>query len=201
MVSYTKRALQGAIKSKTISEEIRREIEFLVSNQDLIENTYKALRQEKIDSLKIRIHGDYHLGQVLFTGNDFIIIDFEGEPARPLSERKLKRSPLRDVAGMMRSFHYVAFAGLRAMPLEPAISQSLEKWADLWYRYCANAFLSSYTATVNGTGLIPSNETSFKTLLNAFLLEKSIYELVYELNNRSDWVSIPLRGIWDLLGV
>ncbi len=201
MASNTRRILQSAIGEKAISKECSEEIQFLVKNRVLIEDAFKALRQEKIDSLKIRIHGDYHLGQVLFTGGDFTIIDFEGDPARPLSERRLKRSPLRDVAGMVRSFQYAAFAGLRAMHLDPATSFSLEKWADLWYKCCANAFLSSYVSTVNGTTLVPSNDASFKTLLNAFLIEKSVYELAYELNNRPDWVSIPIRGIWNLLGV
>ncbi len=201
MASYARRTLQWAMSSKSLSKEHSSDIQFLVKNKALIEDTFKALRHEKIDSLKIRIHGDYHLQHVLFTGCDFIIIDFEGEPTRSISERRLKRSPLRDVAGMIRSFHYAAFAGLREMPLDPSTSMSLERWADQWYKCCAIAFLKSYTQTVNGTGLIPSDEPSFKNLLNAFLLEKSIYELAYELNNRPAWASIPIRGIWDLLGV
>jgi len=201
MASYARRTLQWAMSSKSLSKEHSSDVQFLVKNKALIEDTFKALRHGKIDSLKIRIHGDYHLQHVLFTGCDFVIINFEGEHMRSISERRLKRSPLRDVAGMIRSFHYAAFAGLREMPLDPSASMSLERWADQWYKCCSIAFLKSYIQTVNGTGLIPSDEPSFKTLLNAFLLEKSIYELAYELNNRPAWASIPIRGIWDLLGV
>jgi len=201
MASYARRTLQWAMSSKSLGKECCKEVQFLVKNRALIEDAFKALRQEKIDSLKIRIHGDYHLQHILFSGCDFTIIDFEGEPTRPISERRLKRSPLMDVACMIRSFHYAALAGLREMPIDPATALSLERWGDLWYKCCASAFLVAYIQTVNGTGIIPSSEASFKTLLNAFLLEKSIYELAYELNNRPAWASIPLRGIYDLLGV
>jgi maltose alpha-D-glucosyltransferase / alpha-amylase len=150
--------------------------------------------------MKIRIHGDYHLGQVLFTGKDFLIIDFEGEPARSFSERRLRRSPLRDVAGMMRSFHYAAYAVLiQNNSIRQEDSAQLEQWAELWYEFVSGYYLSKYLKKVNGFDFIPEDKESFDILLETFLLEKAIYELKYELNNRPDWVMIPLRGIKSIM--
>jgi maltose alpha-D-glucosyltransferase/alpha-amylase len=150
--------------------------------------------------MKIRIHGDYHLGQVLYTGKDFYVIDFEGEPARELTERRLKRSPLRDVAGMVRSFHYAAYmALLKEASLRSEDVPILEPWTALWYRYVSGVFVKSYLATVGKAPFIPAERKELEIMLKAFLLEKAVYELGYELNNRPEWVSIPLRGLKDLL--
>ena len=148
---------------------------------------------------KIRIHGDYHLGQVLYTGKDFIILDFEGEPARPLSERKLKRSALRDVAGMMRSFQYAAYSALWQPAMRAEDIPFLERWADFWYRQMSGVFLQSYLATSAGAKFIPQDEEDLQVMLEAYLLDKAVYEVGYELNNRPDWVVIPLRGIKHIL--
>ncbi|MBA2243027.1 MAG: putative maltokinase, partial [Chthoniobacterales bacterium] len=144
---------------------------------------------------KIRIHGDYHLGQVLYTGKDFFILDFEGEPARPLSERKLKRSALRDVAGMMRSYQYAAYSALWQTAMRPEDVPFLERWADLWYRQMSSTFLQSYLKTSAGAPFVPKDEDDLQVMLEAYLLDKAIYEIGYELNNRPDWVVIPIRGI------
>jgi maltose alpha-D-glucosyltransferase/alpha-amylase len=155
---------------------------------------------KKIDALKIRIHGDYHLGQVLFTGKDFVIIDFEGEPARPISERRIKRSPLRDIAGMVRSFHYAAYSGLRKNPsIRAEDVPALEPWAELWYDYISAAFINGYREAGAEYTFIPKSEDDFGNLLQAFLLEKAAYEISYEINNRPDWVSIPLSGMKQIL--
>ena len=148
---------------------------------------------------KIRIHGDYHLGQVLYTGKDFIILDFEGEPARPLSERKLKRSALRDVAGMMRSFQYAAYSALWQPSTRAEDVPFLERWADLWYRQMSGVFLQSYLRTSDHAPFIPPREEDLQVMLEAYLLDKAIYEVGYELNNRPDWVVIPIRGIKHIL--
>jgi len=148
---------------------------------------------------KIRIHGDYHLGQVLYTGKDFIILDFEGEPARPLSERKLKRSALRDVAGMMRSYQYAAYSALWQPSMRPEDIPFLERWADIWYRQMSGVFLQSYRATSAGAVFVPKNEEDLQVLLEAYLLDKAVYEVGYELNNRPEWVVIPIRGIKHIL--
>ncbi|HSH40115.1 MAG TPA: maltose alpha-D-glucosyltransferase [Chthoniobacterales bacterium] len=148
---------------------------------------------------KIRIHGDYHLGQVLYTGKDFIILDFEGEPARPLSERKLKRSALRDVAGMMRSYQYAAYSALWQPSMRAEDIPFLERWADIWYRQMSGVFLQSYLQAAAGAVFIPKNEEDLQVMLEAYLLDKAVYEVGYELNNRPEWVVIPIRGIRHIL--
>jgi trehalose synthase-fused probable maltokinase len=165
----------------------------------------QAVSQRPITALRIRTHGDYHLGQVLSTGDDFVITDFEGEPMRPLRERQRKHSPLKDVAGMLRSFHYAAYAGLfyQADKLAPSPSEALtafDPWAQVWYRWVAAGFLHTYLAYIGPASLLPPTQEECQMLLDAYLLEKAVYELGYELNNRPDWVRIPLQGIrqlWD----
>jgi maltokinase len=137
----------------------------------------------------IRTHGDFHLGQTMLTARGWVILDFEGEPARPLPERRLKRSPLRDVAGMLRSFSYAA-AGVR-------ILRGTEPPED-WEAHAREAFLDGYTAKVDST-LLPPGQQATARLLAVFELEKAVYELRYELNNRPDWVGIPVAGILRLL--
>jgi len=144
---------------------------------------------------RIRVHGDYHLGQVLRTEEDFMILDFEGEPARPLAERRAKQSPLKDVAGMLRSFGYAAYAALFAFTVHaPNDYGPLEIWADAWQHWASEAFVAGYRLTMGDSPLIPQRE-SFSALLRAFMLEKALYELSYELNTRPDWIRIPLFGI------
>ncbi len=157
---------------------------------------FKQIYAHKIDALKIRTHGDYHLGQVLFTGRDFVILDFEGEPARAYSERRLKRSPLRDVAGMLRSFHYAAYGSLfsRETYLQ-GNADYLEEWAEQWNHYMSGFYLKSYLETASQHDFIPSEQEDFNILIQTFLLEKAIYELNYELNNRPKWSIIPMKGI------
>jgi trehalose synthase-fused probable maltokinase len=138
----------------------------------------------------IRTHGDYHLGQVIWTGDDWVVIDFEGEPARPLHERRRKRSPLRDVAGMLRSFAYVANAAALTRGLEPP---------ETWEQDARERFLDAYLATVDAS-LLPPGRDSIDRLLTVFELEKAVYELRYELDNRPEWVVIPVSGILRLLG-
>jgi maltose alpha-D-glucosyltransferase/alpha-amylase len=159
------------------------------------------LLQDRIDARRIRCHGDYHLGQVLFTGKDFVIIDFEGEPERPVSERRIKASPLRDVAGMLRSFHYVSHAALRGKTPTLFVGNVAipnETWATFWYAWISASYLQSYFANAEPGAFLPSGNHR-RTLLNAYLLEKALYELRYELNNRPDWVKIPLEGILQLV--
>jgi maltose alpha-D-glucosyltransferase/alpha-amylase len=150
---------------------------------------------------RIRIHGDYHLGQVLRSRGDYVILDFEGEPARSLAQRRAKQSPLKDVAGMLRSFSYAAYAALNTFAQRrPDDAKNLEPWATLWQNAVSTEFLHAYQITINETdpNLIPQPAQS-QRLLNAYLLEKSLYELLYELDNRPTWVRIPLAGILALL--
>ncbi len=190
-------------------EERKRELEgeaaFLakkvLDSHDEIVERMKKVTEKKISAKKIRIHGDYHLGQVLFTGKDFVVIDFEGEPARALSERRLKRSPLRDVAGMIRSFHYAAFYSLlRNQSYQGDDRELLEKWLQIWYHHISRIFFQSYLKTVDEAELLPRDSAELSVLLDAFLLEKAVYEVGYELNNRPSWTIIPLKGILYTLG-
>ncbi len=132
-----------------------------------------------------------------------MIIDFEGEPARPLAERRIKRSPLQDVAGMLRSFHYAAFAPLLASVGEkPAPAGDVERlsaWAERWNAWVADRFLADYFAAAGAATYLPESREEAQNLLDLHLLEKAVYELGYELNNRPSWVGIPLQGITRLL--
>ena len=156
-------------------------------------------------SVRTRTHGDYHLGQVLWTGKDFVIIDFEGEPLRSVGERRLKRSPLRDVAGMLRSFDYAANVGLRqgvdlglVADLPSAVKQ-LGGWARLWTAWVCRRFLDGYLGAAEGQPFVPTDVDDLRLLLDVFLLEKASYEVRYELDNRPDWVAIPLAALADLV--
>ncbi|MEP6603130.1 MAG: maltose alpha-D-glucosyltransferase [Spartobacteria bacterium] len=186
-------------KIDDVPEKFREEArEVLAAEPEILERE-KRLLDRHANAAKIRIHGDYHLGQVLYTGKDFVILDFEGEPARPLSERKLKRSPLRDVAGMMRSFQYAAYSALWQPAMRSEDVPFLERWADLWYRQMSSVFLQSYLTTTAGAVFVPKNTDDLQILLEAYLLDKAVYEIGYELNNRPDWVVIPIRGIKHIL--
>lgn len=150
---------------------------------------------------RIRIHGDYHLGQVLRTRGDYTILDFEGEPARTLAQRRAKQSPLKDVAGMLRSFSYAAYAALNdSAQSRPDEAKNLEIWAGLWHNAVSIEFLRAYRIAIEATNpyLIPQPAEA-QLLLNGYLLEKALYELLYELDNRQAWVRIPLAGILTLL--
>jgi maltose alpha-D-glucosyltransferase/alpha-amylase len=172
--------------------------EVLAAEQEIL-GREKRLLDRRTNAAKIRIHGDYHLGQLLYTGKDFVILDFEGEPARALSERKLKRSALRDVAGMMRSFQYAAYSALWQPAMRSEDVPFLERWADLWYRQVSSVFLQSYLKTTRDAVFIPENSDDLQIMLEAYLLDKAVYEIGYELNNRPDWVVIPVRGIKHIL--
>jgi maltose alpha-D-glucosyltransferase / alpha-amylase len=173
------------------TQELARKV---LALEETILESFSEIYKRKVNAMKTRIHGDYHLGQVLFTGKDFVIIDFEGEPGFSFSERRLKKNPMKDVAGMMRSFHYAAFGKLllnenyRERDLE-----LLEQAAEQWQHYVSRFYLGAYMERMGmGTKLSEDHDI----LIRTFLIEKAIYELGYELNGRPDWTIIPLRGIF-----
>jgi maltose alpha-D-glucosyltransferase/alpha-amylase len=178
--------------------------EELLGREEEIQQRIRRILSGRITGLRIRTHGDYHLGQVLHTGNDFVIIDFEGEPSRPLSERRIKRSALRDVAGMLRSFHYAPHAVLFGQSQHTIIrtedAAAVESGANFWYRWVSAAFLRAYLAESGNAAHLPQSRDELQVLLDAHLLEKALYEIAYEMNNRPDWVRIPIRGVLELLG-
>lgn len=203
-IELTERNL-GLLREKLdrLPVESRADAEKILASEAEIVEKLRALAGAENLGARTRIHGDYHLGQVLYTGSDFMIIDFEGEPARPLAERRLKRSALQDVAGMVRSFHYAAFshllnAGNDSQPESPDSQKSFQ-WAQAWYAAVASRFLKAYFETAQAGAFLPPSREEASALLQFHLLEKAVYELGYELNNRPAWVGIPMSGILQLL--
>ena len=131
-------------------------------------------------------------------------MDFEGEPARPIGERRIKRSPLRDVAGMLRSFHYADYSALFSLQERGLLSAedfvSMEAWGQFWHLWVCVVFLRAYLDVARDSNFLPRMEDELRMLLDLYLMEKAVYELGYELNNRPDWVNIPLQGIRQLMG-
>ena len=167
-----------------------------------IADRLRAMTTARPAALRIRVHGDYHLGQVLWTGKDIVIIDFEGEPVRSLGQRRLKRPAAMDLAGMIRSFHYASRAvAMRADRdlVGPQGHRELEPWLFLWYRWMSAGFVRAYLEVPGVDALLPRDRRQLATLLDFFLLEKAVSELGYEANTRPDWVDIPARGILDVL--
>jgi maltokinase len=154
-----------------------------------VSTVLKGLATVADAGLAIRVHGDYHLGQVLRTDEGWFVFDFEGEPLRPGEERRLRTSPLRDVAGMIRSFHYAA----QVASLEHG-GHSVARLADAWEQRNRAAFLSGYRSGLKGADLVPSDPAAFAAVLGAYELDKAVYELSYEIAHRPDWVGIPLAG-------
>jgi maltose alpha-D-glucosyltransferase/alpha-amylase len=190
-------------RRSALPEGVAAEIDAVLAHEEGLLESFRSLVGDSFGGQRIRCHGDYHLGQVLFTGNDFVIIDFEGEPARPASERRLKRSCLRDVAGMLRSFDYAVNTVLLSSgergSIRPDDVPLLEPWARAWRHFVSAHFLSAYLEPVRTAGLIPTGRRELETLLHALLLDKAVYELRYELDNRPEWIRIPARGIRGLL--
>jgi maltose alpha-D-glucosyltransferase/alpha-amylase len=198
-----------AQRRRDLPEPTRQQAEEILECREAILDVFRGVRERKLDGARIRIHGDYHLGQVLHTGKDFVIIDFEGEPTRPLGERRLKRSPLRDVAGMLRSFHYAAYGalfGLEEQGLGASEIERLEPWASFWHQRVSAEFVAAYDGAMRAAveagspPLVPSEESGRRLLLDVFLLGKALYELRYELENRPGWVRIPLEGVRQRIG-
>jgi maltose alpha-D-glucosyltransferase/alpha-amylase len=188
---------------ETLPAEVQPFAEKVITSQAALLEQFKRVSEKPLRAMRIRCHGDYHLGQVLYTGKDFMIIDFEGEPARPLGERRIKRSSLRDVAGMIRSFDYATYAALLQQlelgNIQEDHLKEMEPWTRFWYQWSSAAFLKAYLKAVDGSALLPQNRDDLGTLLRAHLLEKAIYEIGYELNNRPAWVKIPVQGVVQLL--
>jgi len=214
----TQRALRSSIRAlvkdvfqllrrrrTTLADEVGALADRVLASEGEIRERAGWVVERPLTALRTRTHGDYHLGQVLWTGRDFMIIDFEGEPARPLAARRAKASPLRDVAGMLRSYHYAAQQGLvdrrEGGQLRPAQAAGADGWARAWQRAVSAAFLGAYLETARGATFLPASSDELRGLLDLFLTEKAIYELAYELNNRPAWVGLPLHGIADRLVV
>ncbi|MDR3703881.1 MAG: maltose alpha-D-glucosyltransferase [Candidatus Sulfopaludibacter sp.] len=183
----------------TLPDEIVDLAGLVLGRRRQILDSFRLEPKDGAPGQRIRIHGDYHLGQVLQVKTGYVILDFEGEPARPVAERRAKGSPLKDVAGMLRSLGYAAYSGLLAYTARrPEDWEKLELWARLWERSMGAAFLRAYRNTAQSGRFLPSRKDAFRKVLAIYLLDKALYELSYELNNRPTWVRIPLMGILSL---
>jgi maltose alpha-D-glucosyltransferase/alpha-amylase len=187
-------------RSRVLPGQTIHRVRELLERQHAVLDRVRGIPALEFTASKIRVHGDYHLGQVLWAEGDFYILDFEGEPSKPIALRRTKQSPLKDVAGMMRSFSYASHASLFAYTAaQPEAFERLARWADAWETWTTAAFLRGYFATVQHALFVPPNDAQRDELLRLLVLEKSLYELNYELNHRPDWLRIPLVGILRLL--
>ena len=179
------------------------EAQRVLEKRDTLQERFIALRDTRISGMRTRHHGDFHLANVLYTGSDFVITNFDGDYTRPMSERRIKRSPIKDVASMVRSLHYVSHAVLFNHVPGIVTTQDadwrLERWAKTWYRWVSALFLQGYFKTAGAAGCLPKTQAEVKVLLDAYTLEKGLLEVEYELENRPDWVRIPLHGILEQL--
>jgi maltose alpha-D-glucosyltransferase/alpha-amylase len=171
----------------------------LLPRRKEIEQRLAAITREKIVATRTRVHGDLHLGQILYAAGDFVFLDFEGEPARTLSERRRKRSPLRDVAALLRSFDYAAAAALTSESVREQDVPVLGPWARVWPEWVGAQWLGAWLDGVGNAPFIPTDPAVLARMLDFYLLEKCIYEVHYELANRPTWVAIPLAGLVRLL--
>jgi maltose alpha-D-glucosyltransferase/alpha-amylase len=188
---------------KTLSSDTRSLAQQVLSMESEILQRFRAIYGKSYRTLRIRIHGDYHLGQVLYTGNDFLIIDFEGEPIRTISERRLKSCALTDVAGMIRSFDYASHTALAKYveqgKLNPAQLNYMNAWGRFWTRSVSTVFYDAYWESVRGGNFLPADDLEMRELTEIFILRKAIYEIGYELSNRPEWVKIPLLGVLEIM--
>lgn len=185
------------------SQDTQQVAQTVMNRQDIIMTRLGSVVERKITAMRTRCHGDYHLEHVLFTGKDFVIVNFEGEPVRPLNERRMKRSLLRDIASMLESFYYVANFALREEikngMIRPENLLAMEQWSTFWYSWVSISFLKAYFKSTMSSSFLPKTEEEIQVLLDVYMLEKAIYELDYELNYRPEWVEIPLARIQQLI--
>jgi maltose alpha-D-glucosyltransferase/alpha-amylase len=190
--------LEGAIAN--LPQGSAAKTQAILQSGDRLRQRLREVGALQNGTTRIRIHGDYHLGQVLWAENDFVILDFEGEPARALAERRAKQVALKDVAGMLRSYSYAAYAALFAHTIDrPADFDRLEPWARLWEAWNSAVFLQGYLAIARRASFVPGTSAALEILLRAFLIDKALYELRYELNSRPGWLDVPLWGILPLI--
>jgi maltose alpha-D-glucosyltransferase/alpha-amylase len=186
-----------------LPDSVRADARAVLERQQAIRELYRLLRDQRVVASRIRTHGDFHLGQVLYTGKDFAVIDFEGDPARPLSERRLKRSPLQDVAGMIDSFYHasrgVLFGEAQGVIPKPESIGALETWARLWARSVSLAYLDAYLETPGVAELLPRNQQQVRLLIRLFLMDLALRKLSFELAHEADRVRVPCHLIVDLL--
>src|SRR5262249_8416075 len=159
----------------------------------------RSILERKITALRIRCHANYHLGEALYTGKDFVIIDFEGNPARPWSDRRRKRAALRDVATMLRSFQYAALTSVTKGNIRPEDALALRPWVRFWSFWVSVMFVKAYLDGAGQAAFLPKTRAEMTALLDFYLLKRAIQELHYDLHNFPERVPIPLQGLLQLL--
>jgi maltose alpha-D-glucosyltransferase/alpha-amylase len=198
-IAHTARSfdlVRGRIRD--LPAETRALAEQVLAREGDLDRVFARITKRRIDGIRIRTHGDFHLGQVLWTGDDFRIIDFEGEPGRPLSQRRFKRNPMRDVAALLRSLHYASASALWSGQRRDDVPR-LDAWSHAWNNWVSAAFLGGYLERANGTRLLPRTDADLALLLEFFLFDRCVVEIGKELDQRPDWVEIPMRGMLELL--
>ncbi|GAA4322799.1 maltose alpha-D-glucosyltransferase [Pontixanthobacter gangjinensis] len=183
-----------------LPEETAEEAREILGMKNEILSCFREIYDHKISVMKIRTHGDYHLRQILWTGREYIMNSFEGDPSKSFSERRIRRSAMRDLAAMIRSLHYAAYSNI----LSPESDQQrkegdLEEWAETWHYYISRIYIKGYLDKAGKKDYIPKSQEDFKILMHTFLLEKALTELNYEIKHRQEWILIPIRGIKAIL--
>ncbi len=192
-------ALRRALEAGKLSDDDRYVVESLLGRWDYVDRAVDAFLPVSLDALKTRLHGDLHLGQVVVVRDDFYLLDFEGEPLKSMDQRRAKQSPLRDVAGMIRSFDYAAHTALLQRSVRPEKEDELRQAVSDWEDRVIEKFIAGYRRRIEGCRSVPVDRTTFDSLVNLFTLEKALYEIVYEATNRPDWISIPAQGVQRVL--
>ncbi len=176
-------------------------VDILLESSSTILDRFNSIKQKSLKISRSRIHGNYGLFQVLYTGKDFVIADIDSLPSKPLEERRVKASPLHDVADLLTSFYYVCNIGIFNHPLMNNDKDFLQKCAKLWYCYYGSTFLKSYIEGVSSTDILPADKDDIKSFLAVLLLDKSLHDLKFELENRPELVKIPLMVIGEVIGI
>jgi maltose alpha-D-glucosyltransferase/alpha-amylase len=182
-----------------LPEDARAEAQALEGREETILQRSRAIYQRKITAQRLRGHGDFNLREVLYTGRDFVIIDFEGVATRPLSDRHRKYTPLRDVTSMVRSFHYAALFALYNGGVRHEDRPALAPWANLWYAWMSAAFLKGYLETARHGGFLPQAPEELELLFDFYLVKRALGEVRYELSRSPERAAIPLRGLLQVL--
>ena len=199
--TLTRTTLQN-LKSNldSIPEEFREEAKEVIGLRSKILECFKEIYDHKIPVMKIRTHGDFHLEQVVWTGKDFLINNFEGDSSKSFSDRRILRSAMRDLASMIRSFHYVAYSRILSEEFSQQRKEGdLEEWAEDWHYYVSRLYIKGYFDKSENADFIPEDVEDFRILMHTFLLEKALMELNYEIKNRPEWTIIPIRGITAII--
>ncbi|MEJ7800727.1 MAG: hypothetical protein WKF60_09415, partial [Ilumatobacter sp.] len=202
-VRATQRELKRHLRSGRLGDRADGLARTLVDRGDELITRFDRLATDRLRASRIRIHGDLHLGQILWTGHDIVFIDFEGEPGQPIGQRRIKRSPLGDVAGLLRSFDYAGRVAIDTMIERGRVTgndlDALETWRRRWTELSQQELLTAYRDEMADTDLIPEDDDDLTLLLDVYVITKSLYEVRYELANRPAWVAWPMSSLVELL--